>query len=81
MRKFEPHALCCLPCKLSRQDFLRAALALAASPLLRFVPAEAAEGLEVSEIAPGVFVHQGRYELAVAGKPRRHGQCELRGGD
>src|SRR6185437_7652697 len=33
------------------------------SPLLRFVPAEAAEGLEVSEIAPGVFVHQGRYEL------------------
>jgi len=48
---------------LSRQDFLRAALALAASPLLRCVSAEAAEGLEVSEIAPGVFVHQGRYEV------------------
>jgi quinoprotein relay system zinc metallohydrolase 2 len=48
---------------LSRQGFLRAALALAASPLLRYVPAEAAEQLEVSEIASGVFVHQGRYEL------------------
>jgi len=48
---------------LSRQDFLRAALALAASPLLRYVPAEAAEGLEASEVAPGIFVHQGRYEL------------------
>jgi quinoprotein relay system zinc metallohydrolase 2 len=48
---------------LSRQDFLRAALALAACPLLRYVPAEAAEGLEVSEVAPGLFVHQGRYEV------------------
>jgi quinoprotein relay system zinc metallohydrolase 2 len=48
---------------LSRQDFLRVAFALAASPLLRYVPAEAAEGIEVSEVAPGVFVHQGRYEL------------------
>lgn len=48
---------------LSRQGFLRAALALAASPLLRYVPAEAADGVEVSEVAPGVFVHQGRYEL------------------
>jgi quinoprotein relay system zinc metallohydrolase 2 len=55
--------LCCVPCELSRQDFLRAALALAASPLLRFAPAEAAAGMEISEIAPGVFVHQGRYEL------------------
>jgi len=48
---------------LSRQAFLRAALALAASPLLRYMPAEAADGVEVSEVAPGVFVHQGRYEL------------------
>jgi quinoprotein relay system zinc metallohydrolase 2 len=48
---------------ISRHDFLRAALTLAASPLLRFVPAEAAEGLEVSEVAPGIFVHQGRYEV------------------
>ena len=36
---------------------------LAASPLLRFVPAQAAEGMAVSEVAPGIFVHQGRYEL------------------
>jgi quinoprotein relay system zinc metallohydrolase 2 len=49
--------------KISRQDFLLAALALAASPLLRYVPAHAADRLEVTEIAPGVFVHQGRYEL------------------
>lgn len=48
---------------LSRQDFLRAALALAASPLFRYVPAEAADRFDVSEIAPGLFVHQGRYEL------------------
>jgi quinoprotein relay system zinc metallohydrolase 2 len=48
---------------LSRQAFLRAALALAASPLLRYMPAEAADGVEVSEVSPGVFVHQGRYEL------------------
>ena len=48
---------------LSRQDFLRTALAFAACPLLRYVPAEAAEGLEVSEVAPGLFVHQGRYEV------------------
>lgn len=48
---------------ISRQDLLRAALALAASPLLRYVPAHAADRLETSEIAPGVFVHQGRYEI------------------
>ena len=39
---------------ISRQDLLRAALALAASPLLRYVPAHAADRLETSEIAPGV---------------------------
>ena len=48
---------------LSRQAFLHAALLLAASPLLRFMPAEAADGLGISEVAPGVFVHQGRYEV------------------
>jgi quinoprotein relay system zinc metallohydrolase 2 len=48
---------------ISRQGFLRAALALAASPLLGYVQAEAEEGVEVSEVAPGVFVHQGRYEV------------------
>ena len=51
----------------SRQEFIRAALALAAVPLLRpieaFAAAPAGSGMVVSEIAPGVFVHQGRYEM------------------
>jgi quinoprotein relay system zinc metallohydrolase 2 len=51
------------PYALSRQDFLRAALALAAAPLWRHVPAKAATRLDVSEVAPGIFVHHGRYEL------------------
>ena len=53
--------------RLTRQDFLRASLALAAVPLLRAVPAHAAapapDSVELSEIAPGVFVHQGRVEM------------------
>ena len=48
---------------ISRQSFLRGAFALAAAPLLRHLPAHAATTLAVAEIAPGVFVHQGRYEL------------------
>ena len=52
---------------ISRQDFLRGAIALAAAPLFRPILVSAATpsnaSLEVSEIAPGVFVHQGRYEL------------------
>ena len=48
---------------ISRQTFLRVALALASSPLLRYLPAQADDRLEVTEIAPGIFVHQGRYEL------------------
>ena len=48
---------------ISRQAFLRASLALASSPLLRYLPAQAAGGDEVTEVAPGVFVHQGLYEL------------------
>ena len=52
---------------MTRQDFLRGALALTAVPLLRPIPAFAAapspDSIEVSEIAPGVFVHQGRYEM------------------
>ena len=62
MKNFEPKPAP-LQHALSRQGFLRAALAFAASPLLRYVPAEAADRLEVSEVAPGIFVHQGRYEL------------------
>ena len=52
-----------MPPAISRQAFLRAALLFAASPLLRYAPAEAATGAEVSEVTPGIFVHQGRYEL------------------
>jgi quinoprotein relay system zinc metallohydrolase 2 len=48
---------------LSRKEFLRVALALAAAPLLRVFPGHAGESLEVAEIAPGIFVHQGRYEV------------------
>lgn len=48
---------------ISRKSFLRGAFALAAAPLLRHFPAQAATALAVAEIAPGVFVHQGRYEL------------------
>jgi len=52
----------CSPKLISRKTFLKAGLALAATPLLRYVPAHAAAA-EVSEVAPGVFVHQGRYEV------------------
>jgi quinoprotein relay system zinc metallohydrolase 2 len=52
----------CTPKLISRQTFLKAGLALAATPLLRYVPAHAAAA-DVSEVAPGVFVHQGRYEV------------------
>src|SRR5262245_18593594 len=51
------------PPGLSRQAFLRAALLFAASPLLRYAPAPPATGAELTEIAPGIFVHRGRYEL------------------
>ena len=52
----------CTPSLISRKTFLKAGLALAASPLLRYVPAHAAAA-QVTEVAPGVFVHQGRYEV------------------
>jgi quinoprotein relay system zinc metallohydrolase 2 len=48
---------------ISRKSFLRGVSALAATPLLRHFPANATTALAVAEIAPGVFVHQGRYEL------------------
>jgi quinoprotein relay system zinc metallohydrolase 2 len=54
----------CKPQPISRQTFLKAALALAAAPLLRYAPAKAeGEAADVMEVAPGVFVHQGRYEV------------------
>ena len=47
-----------------RRMLLKSALAFTAAPLLGRMPALAdTQQLEVSEIAPGVFVHQGRYEL------------------
>ena len=52
----------CTASIISRKTFLKAALALAASPLLRYLPAHAAAAA-ASEVAPGVFVHQGRYEV------------------
>ena len=52
----------CTPLPISRKTFLQAGLALAATPLLRYVPAHAAAA-DVTEVAPGVFVHQGRYEV------------------
>lgn len=54
------------PPLISRQSFLRGALALATLPLLRPAPARAATSLDAEEIAPGVFVHQGRYEMQSA---------------
>ena len=48
---------------ITRQNFLLGALTLAASPLLRCFPVKAVGGFDVAEVAPGVFVHQGRYEM------------------
>lgn len=46
-----------------RRTVLRSALAFTLAPLVGKVPALASISLPVSEVAPGVFVHQGRYEL------------------
>ncbi len=53
----------CERCPISRRNAMKVALALAASPLLHYGPARAADDADVSEIAPGIFVHQGRYEV------------------
>lgn len=47
----------------TRRKVLGTALMLSAAPLLSRIPAVAATSLAASEVAPGVFVHQGRYEL------------------
>ena len=47
---------------ITRHYFLLGALTLAATPLLRCFPVKAG-GFDVAEVAPGVFVHQGRYEM------------------
>lgn len=46
-----------------RRTVLRFAMAFTVAPLLGRAPALANTTLSVSEVAPGVFVHQGRYEL------------------
>jgi quinoprotein relay system zinc metallohydrolase 2 len=51
----------------SRKDFLRAAALAALLPLLPRVSRAEAERIGVLEIAPGIFVHVGRYELVNAG--------------
>ncbi len=56
----------CTPNLISRKTFLTAGLALAATPFLRYIPAQAA-AMDVTEVAPGVFVHQGRYEVQSPG--------------
>lgn len=48
---------------ITRRQVLGAAFVMAASPMLSHLPAVAATSLAVGEVAPGVFVHQGRYEL------------------
>ena len=61
--RHDPPANHSLGFPISRSAFLRGALALAAAPLLRVLPGHAGEALDVAEIAPGIFVHQGRYEV------------------
>ena len=57
----------CAKVSLSRRNVVQAALVLTSAPLLRYVPALAATA-EATEVAPGVFVHQGRYEVQSAAK-------------
>ena len=45
-----------------RRKFLAASAAFAAVPFLRTLPSHAAAAIGVVEIAPGAFVHKGRYE-------------------
>ena len=46
-----------------RRGVLRSMLALAVAPVIGRVPARAATTLGAVEVAPGVFVHEGRYEV------------------
>lgn len=48
---------------MTRKNFLQAAALLSAWPLLRPLEALADAAVDTIEIAPGVFVHQGRYEM------------------
>lgn len=46
-----------------RRSLLKSALAFSVSPFLAKLPALAGTTMAFTEVAPGVFVHQGRYEL------------------
>lgn len=48
---------------ISRRAMLTGALAFTVAPALGSLQAQGAAGMAFSEIAPGIFVHQGRYEL------------------
>lgn len=50
-------------CHPSRRQLLRSALAFSVAPLLGRWPALADTAMPFDEVAPGVFVHKGRYEL------------------
>ena len=50
---------------LSRRNVMLTAVAIASTPILRSLPAHAAID-DVTEVAPGVFVHQGRHEVQSA---------------
>lgn len=47
----------------SRRSLLAGALAFTAAPLVGRLPAYAETSMAFNEIAPGIFVHQGRFEL------------------
>jgi quinoprotein relay system zinc metallohydrolase 2 len=47
----------------SRRSLLASALAFSVAPVLSKVPALAGTTMAFNEVAPGVFVHKGRYEL------------------
>lgn len=52
-----------MPNKLTRKQFLKGAAALAAAPWLPRIARAEARKLRMSEVAPGLFVHQGVHEL------------------
>lgn len=62
--QYETHALASVLNRCTcRRTLLKSALGFTMAPLISRIPAVASTTLAVSEIAPGVFVHQGRYEL------------------
>ncbi|MBS0251388.1 MAG: MBL fold metallo-hydrolase, partial [Proteobacteria bacterium] len=52
-----------LQCRIDRRFLLSSALAFTVAPVLGKLSAQAEGALSFAEVASGVFVHQGRYEL------------------